>query len=266
MYISFIHGNVLPSDGHHLAAFPEGDLRRGDGLLPPAACRRGDAVDRSHGGSGSQSHAVPVHRGGRARGSRSLRERAAGQSHRGPGSGPGSGPRMRSRSRIRSQDQVQDQVQDRIQDRVQDQVQDLFFSLQIILMTLESNKATVMLSALDFNPDEGQKTLIVANSAEEVEDVFKVMTFSLHAPFTRCREPVLLTMDPLPVSSDLQVVSNKSAFCLKTHEGLTHQFDIVMQQWRKDIGPGTHVILGKPTCVCVCACAPVCVCACWTNQ
>ncbi|XP_056272378.1 putative ATP-dependent RNA helicase TDRD12 isoform X2 [Pseudoliparis swirei] len=114
---------------------------------------------------------------------------------------------------------------------------------QIILMTLESNKATVMLSALDFNPDEGQKTLIVANSAEEVEDVFKVMTFSLHAPFTRCREPVLLTMDPLPVSSDLQVVSNKSAFCLKTHEGLTHQFDVVMQQWRKDIGPGTHVIL-----------------------
>ncbi|XP_054475841.1 putative ATP-dependent RNA helicase TDRD12 isoform X2 [Anoplopoma fimbria] len=83
---------------------------------------------------------------------------------------------------------------------------------QIILMTLESSKLSVLLGALDFNPDVGQKTLIVANSAQEVEDVFKA-------------------------------VSNKSAFCLKTHEGLTHQFDFVIQQWRKDVGPGTHVIL-----------------------
>lgn len=47
------------------------------------------------------------------------------------------------------------------------------------------------------------------------------------------------------VFSNLQAVSNKSAFCLKTHEGLTHQFDFVIQQWKKDIGPSTHVILGK---------------------
>ncbi|XP_059190875.1 putative ATP-dependent RNA helicase TDRD12 [Centropristis striata] len=83
---------------------------------------------------------------------------------------------------------------------------------QIILMTLESSKVSVLLGALDINPDVGQKTLIVANSAMEVEDVFKA-------------------------------VSNKSAFCLKTHEGLTHQFDFVIQQWRKDIGSGTHVVL-----------------------
>ncbi|XP_069575745.1 putative ATP-dependent RNA helicase TDRD12 [Brachyistius frenatus] len=83
---------------------------------------------------------------------------------------------------------------------------------QVILMTLESSKISVLLGALDFNTDVGQKTLIVANSVQEVEDVFKA-------------------------------VSNKSAFCLKTHEGLTHQFDFVIQQWRKDIGPGTHVIL-----------------------
>ncbi|XP_035521694.1 putative ATP-dependent RNA helicase TDRD12 [Morone saxatilis] len=83
---------------------------------------------------------------------------------------------------------------------------------QIILMTLESSKTSVLLGVLDFNPDVGQKTLIVTNSAQEVEDVY-------------------------------QAVSNKSAFCLKTHEGLTHQFDFVIQQWRKDIGPGTHVIL-----------------------
>ncbi|XP_037622451.1 putative ATP-dependent RNA helicase TDRD12 isoform X4 [Sebastes umbrosus] len=83
---------------------------------------------------------------------------------------------------------------------------------QIILMTLESSKMSVLLGPLDFTPKVGQKTLIVANSAQEVEDVFKA-------------------------------VSNKSAFCFKTHEGLTHQFDFVIQQWRKDIGPGTHVIL-----------------------
>ncbi|XP_062418773.1 putative ATP-dependent RNA helicase TDRD12 [Pungitius pungitius] len=83
---------------------------------------------------------------------------------------------------------------------------------QVILMTLESSKISVLLGALDFNPVVGQKTLIVANSAEEVEEVFKA-------------------------------VSNKSAFCLKTHEGSTHQFDFVMEQWRKDVGPGTQVIL-----------------------
>ncbi|KAM7003443.1 putative ATP-dependent RNA helicase TDRD12 [Tautogolabrus adspersus] len=83
---------------------------------------------------------------------------------------------------------------------------------QIILMTLESSKISVLLSSLDFNPDIGQKTLIVANSAQEVENVFKA-------------------------------VANKSAFCLMTHEGLTHNFDFVIQQWRKDIGPGTHLIL-----------------------
>ncbi|CAK6977923.1 putative ATP-dependent RNA helicase TDRD12 [Scomber scombrus] len=83
---------------------------------------------------------------------------------------------------------------------------------QIILMTPENNRISVLLGALDFNPEVGQKTVIVTNSAEEVEDVF-------------------------------QAVSNKSAFCLKTHEGLTHQFDFVAQQWKKDIGPGTHVIL-----------------------
>ncbi|KAM7397264.1 hypothetical protein PAMP_020249 [Pampus punctatissimus] len=83
---------------------------------------------------------------------------------------------------------------------------------QIVLMTLENNKISVLLGALDFNPDIGQKTLIVANSAEEVEDVFKA-------------------------------VSNQSAFCLKTHEGLTYQIDFVVQQWKKDMGPRTHVIL-----------------------
>lgn len=31
------------------------------------------------------------------------------------------------------------------------------------------------------------------------------------------------------------------------HEGLTHQFHDVMQQWRRDVGAGTHVFLGRST-------------------
>lgn len=41
-------------------------------------------------------------------------------------------------------------------------------------MTLESSKVSALLDVLDFNPDVSQKTLIVVDSAEEVEDVFKV--------------------------------------------------------------------------------------------
>nr|XP_057931259.1 putative ATP-dependent RNA helicase TDRD12 isoform X2 [Doryrhamphus excisus] len=88
---------------------------------------------------------------------------------------------------------------------------------QAVLMTLESSKISALLGALDFSPDIGQKTLIVTNSAEEVESVFKA-------------------------------VSSKSAFCLMSHKGLTHKFDFVVQQWSKTIGPGTQVILDA-TCV-----------------
>uniref|UniRef100_A0A3Q3J0H7 RNA helicase n=1 Tax=Monopterus albus TaxID=43700 RepID=A0A3Q3J0H7_MONAL len=87
---------------------------------------------------------------------------------------------------------------------------------EVSLLTLESSKISVMLGALEFNPDISQKTLIVASSAQEVEDVFKVM-------------------------------KSKSTFCLRTHEGLTHQFDNVIQQWRKDIGPRSHVVLVTTT-------------------
>ncbi|XP_077425184.1 putative ATP-dependent RNA helicase TDRD12 isoform X2 [Vanacampus margaritifer] len=83
---------------------------------------------------------------------------------------------------------------------------------QLVLMTLESSKISALLSALDFSPDVGQKTLIICNSAEEVEDVHKA-------------------------------VSIKSAFCLMIHEGLIHTLDFVLQQWAKNIGSGTHVIL-----------------------
>ncbi|XP_047675813.1 putative ATP-dependent RNA helicase TDRD12 isoform X2 [Tachysurus fulvidraco] len=83
---------------------------------------------------------------------------------------------------------------------------------QTILMCLDYNKTSVLLGSLDFSPSVPQKTLFITNSAEEVEHVYKA-------------------------------VSNTAAFTLKVHEGLTYQFDAVIEQWRKDIGPGTHVIL-----------------------
>ncbi|KAG7219631.1 hypothetical protein INR49_007188, partial [Caranx melampygus] len=85
---------------------------------------------------------------------------------------------------------------------------------QIIRMTQESSKISVLLSTLDFNPAVGQKTLIITSSVEEVEDVCKA-------------------------------VHSKSVLCLQAHEKLTHQFDFVVQQWSRNVGAGTHVILGK---------------------
>uniref|UniRef100_W5L317 RNA helicase n=1 Tax=Astyanax mexicanus TaxID=7994 RepID=W5L317_ASTMX len=83
--------------------------------------------------------------------------------------------------------------------------------LQTVLLCLDCNKTSVMLSSLDFSPSVPQKTLIVTNSVEEVEHVYKVV--------------------------------NTAAFSLKAHEGLSYQFDFVVEQWKKDIGSGTQVIL-----------------------
>ncbi|KAI5627099.1 putative ATP-dependent RNA helicase TDRD12 [Silurus asotus] len=83
---------------------------------------------------------------------------------------------------------------------------------QTILMCVDCNKTSLLLSSLDFSPSVPQKTLIITNSTEEVEHVYKAL-------------------------------SSTAAFSLKVHEGLTHQFDVVFEQWRKDIGPGTQVIL-----------------------
>lgn len=50
--------------------------------------------------------------------------------------------------------------------------------MQVVLMTVESSKMPALLGVLDFNPAVGQKSLIVTNSAQEVEEVFKVTTAS----------------------------------------------------------------------------------------
>ncbi|KAM8861059.1 putative ATP-dependent RNA helicase TDRD12 [Synchiropus picturatus] len=83
---------------------------------------------------------------------------------------------------------------------------------QMVRVTVESSKISVLLGSLDFSPDVGQKTLVIANSPKEAEEVFKA-------------------------------VSSKSAFCLKLHEGLTDQIEEVLLHWRKDITPGSHILL-----------------------
>ncbi|KAM9814317.1 putative ATP-dependent RNA helicase TDRD12 isoform 2-T3 [Syngnathus typhle] len=83
---------------------------------------------------------------------------------------------------------------------------------QLVLMTLERSKISTLLSALDFSPDVGQKTLIVCDSTEEVENVYKA-------------------------------VRSKSAFSLKIHEDLIHTLNFVLQQWGKEVCPGAQVIL-----------------------
>ncbi|XP_051545297.1 putative ATP-dependent RNA helicase TDRD12 [Myxocyprinus asiaticus] len=83
---------------------------------------------------------------------------------------------------------------------------------QRVQLCLDCDKISVLLGSLDFHPPKPQKTLIITNSAEETEHVYKA-------------------------------VVNAAIFTLKAHEGMTYQFDFVIDQWRKDIGPGTQVIL-----------------------
>ncbi|KAK7116981.1 hypothetical protein R3I94_022497 [Phoxinus phoxinus] len=83
---------------------------------------------------------------------------------------------------------------------------------QRVQLCLDCDKISVLLGSLDFHPPKPQKTLIITNSAEETEHVYKA-------------------------------VVNTAVFTLKAHEDVTDQFDFVIDQWRKDIGQGTQVIL-----------------------
>lgn len=64
------------------------------------------------------------------------------------------------------------------------------------------------------------------------------------------RHPSSLACGPLSrcvlICFALQALSSISAFCLMLHESLSPGSDCAMEQWRKDIGPRTHIILGKP--------------------
>lgn len=112
---------------------------------------------------------------------------------------------------------------------------------QTVLLTVESRKSSELLHLLEVNPDVGQKTVVITRSAQEVEEVFKVQQ-----PTSACP---LRSISPVQVCADVwcfQALSSISAFCLMVHEGWSHRLDSVMEQWRKDFGPKTHVLLGKP--------------------
>nr|XP_055047822.1 putative ATP-dependent RNA helicase TDRD12 [Misgurnus anguillicaudatus] len=83
---------------------------------------------------------------------------------------------------------------------------------QTVHLCLDCDKISVLLSFLDLHPSKPQKTLIITNSPEDTEHVYKA-------------------------------VVNTAVFTLKAHEDATDQFNFVNDQWRKDIGPGTQVVL-----------------------
>ncbi|XP_043083443.1 putative ATP-dependent RNA helicase TDRD12 [Puntigrus tetrazona] len=83
---------------------------------------------------------------------------------------------------------------------------------QRVQLCLDCDKVSVLLGSLDLHPPKPQKTLIITNSAEETEHVYKA-------------------------------VVNTAVFTLKAREDETDHFEFVIDQWRKDIGHGTQVIL-----------------------
>ncbi|XP_056595160.1 putative ATP-dependent RNA helicase TDRD12 [Triplophysa dalaica] len=83
---------------------------------------------------------------------------------------------------------------------------------QTVHLCLDCEKISVLLGSLDPHPPKPQKTLIITNTIEDTEHVYKA-------------------------------VANTAMFTLKAHEDLTDKFGFVTDQWRKDIGPGTQVVL-----------------------
>uniref|UniRef100_A0A8C9QXV4 RNA helicase n=1 Tax=Scleropages formosus TaxID=113540 RepID=A0A8C9QXV4_SCLFO len=83
---------------------------------------------------------------------------------------------------------------------------------QIVLLCLDDTKISTLPLCLNFASDVAQKTLIITNSMDEVEQVFTA-------------------------------VSSRGLFAWKLHEKLIYQFDVIIDQWRKVNDPGTHIVL-----------------------
>lgn len=149
---------LLLPDGDYPAALPEGDLQPGKEPLPSAACRCGKAVEQSHGSAGCDSHAVPLHRSWHSRGKRALWECAAGKSWQEIKKVTCFSLRALAIDKMGCLGWTNRSV----------------FSLQVVLLTVETNKLSMLLGTLDLKPDVGQKTLIITSSTQEVELLFQV--------------------------------------------------------------------------------------------
>uniref|UniRef100_H0WIW3 Putative ATP-dependent RNA helicase TDRD12 n=1 Tax=Otolemur garnettii TaxID=30611 RepID=H0WIW3_OTOGA len=89
----------------------------------------------------------------------------------------------------------------------------LFGSVQqVVHLCLECEKTSTLLQVLDFVPSQAQKTLIFTCSVAETEIVSKV-------------------------------VESSSIFCLKMHKEMAFSLKSVLEQWKKKLSPGSHIVL-----------------------
>uniref|UniRef100_A0A8D1ZLS8 Putative ATP-dependent RNA helicase TDRD12 n=1 Tax=Sus scrofa TaxID=9823 RepID=A0A8D1ZLS8_PIG len=83
---------------------------------------------------------------------------------------------------------------------------------QVVHLCLECEKTSTLLQTLDFVPRQAQKTLIFTCSVAETEMVCKV-------------------------------VESSSIFCLKMHKELVFNLKSVLEQWKKKLSCGSHIVL-----------------------
>ncbi|KAL1769473.1 ATP-dependent RNA helicase TDRD12 isoform X1 [Sigmodon hispidus] len=83
---------------------------------------------------------------------------------------------------------------------------------QVVHLCLECEKTSTLLQVLDFVPSQAQKTLIFTCSVAETEIVSKV-------------------------------VESNSIFCLKMHKETAFNLKIILEQWKKKLSPGSHIVL-----------------------
>ncbi|XP_048185906.1 putative ATP-dependent RNA helicase TDRD12 [Perognathus longimembris pacificus] len=85
---------------------------------------------------------------------------------------------------------------------------------QVVHLCLECEKTSTLLQVLDFMPSQAQKTLIFTCSVAETEIVCKV-------------------------------VESNSIFCLKMHKELVFNLKSVLEQWKKKLSCGSHIVLAS---------------------
>ncbi|MBZ3885328.1 DEAD-box ATP-dependent RNA helicase 20, partial [Sciurus carolinensis] len=83
---------------------------------------------------------------------------------------------------------------------------------QVVHLCLECEKTSTLLQVLDFTPSQAQKTLIFTCSVPETEIVCKV-------------------------------VESNSIFCLKMHKEMVFNLKSVLEQWKKKLSSGSHIVL-----------------------
>ncbi|XP_032181732.1 putative ATP-dependent RNA helicase TDRD12 isoform X1 [Mustela erminea] len=83
---------------------------------------------------------------------------------------------------------------------------------QVVHLCLECEKTSTLLQTLDFIPSQAQKTLIFTGSVAETETVCKV-------------------------------IESSSVFCLKMHKEVVFNLKSVLEQWKKKLSSGSHIVL-----------------------